>query len=129
MKERKVTRYTCEFCRKSMYKRASMAAHESGCTNNPNRVCKLCERMGEVQADLKVLAENVGYIDDLRKVANGCPACMLAGVRAWNKQCDDDGDEDQKVFIDYKAEHERYWADINEAERQYEPPILDMVIW
>ena len=124
MKTRQVTRYSCDFCRKTMYKRRSMESHESGCTNNPERVCRLCARMGEVQADLTVLGENAGAVDILRKVANGCPACMLAGVRAWNKACRDDGETDEKVWIDYKAEHERYWADVNEAEHQYEAPIL-----
>lgn len=114
MKEKKVTRYSCEFCRRVAYKRPTMAAHESGCTNNPNRICKLCERIGEEQTALEILLENAGQVDELRKVANGCPACMLTGVRAYNK----DAEEDQFAWIDYKAEHERYWGDVNEDERR-----------
>lgn len=115
MREKKVTRYSCEFCRKTAYKRATMTSHESGCTNNPNRICRLCERSGKVQPELGTLIENASNVDELRKVANGCPACMLTGVRHHNK----DAEDGQFAWIDYKVEHDRYWADMNEGAVQY----------
>ena len=41
MKEKLKTVYYCEFCRKYRLTRPSMARHESSCTLNPNRVCRV----------------------------------------------------------------------------------------
>jgi hypothetical protein len=113
MKTAKVTRYSCDFCRKVAYKSATMKSHESGCTNNPERLCKHCARMGTDQPDNVTLLENAGQVENLRNVANGCPACMLTGVRLFNKTAEDG----LFAWIDYKAEHERYWAGITDSEQ------------
>ena len=62
MKTKTVTRYECEHCGKRGYSAGHMRRHESACTKNPNRVCRVCkmdraefERDEAVQPDLKIL--------------------------------------------------------------------------
>lgn len=81
-----------------------MESHELGCTNNPNRVCGLCPRLEQEQPKLEDLIENAKQVDRLRKVAGGCPACMLTGVRHYNKLAAADGEE-ERAWFDYKEAH------------------------
>jgi len=41
MKERQKTVYYCDFCKKYRLTRPSMMQHESSCTLNPDRVCRV----------------------------------------------------------------------------------------
>jgi hypothetical protein len=124
MVSKNVIRYSCDFCRKTAYRRSTMAAHESGCTNNPDRVCKLCVRMGATQPTLEMLIESARNLEALRAVAHGCPACMLTGIRAYNRE--HDGEE--RLWLDYKAEHERYWREIGEREGEPEAEAIRVAL-
>ena len=94
-------RYYCDHCKKSGGSSFLMKKHEDGCTLNPLRVCWMCS-FGGKQAAINDLIEaarvdqrrqaaidktcdyfafNAAEPIELRKVANGCPACMLAGLR------------------------------------------------
>lgn len=47
----------------------------------------------------------------LESETDGCPMCMLAVCRAWNKTaCDED-----KVSFEYKAAREKFWRSYNDA--------------
>ena len=52
MKAIKRWKYYCDFCKKSGGNKGVIVAHERSCTNNPNRVCKMCEVIGDPQPDL-----------------------------------------------------------------------------
>lgn len=43
MRTKRVNRYYCDFCKKAGQSKPSMERHESGCTLNPNRVCRVCK--------------------------------------------------------------------------------------
>jgi hypothetical protein len=45
MKIKLVNRYCCDFCKKKKYTKAAMNNHESHCTINPNRRCRVCEKI------------------------------------------------------------------------------------
>lgn len=94
MKRKKVWRYYCGHCKKSGGHAGYMRKHEKGCTNNPNRVCGMCARAGNVQHTTKELIdsiskEHVKYGTELseegllllREKVGGCPACVLAAFR------------------------------------------------
>lgn len=55
MKTKLVNRYYCGSCKKSGCAKASIARHEKGCTNNPNRVCGMCEIADQDQPSLPAL--------------------------------------------------------------------------
>lgn len=60
MKTKLRPRFYCDFCRKSGGSAAAMTRHESACTANPNRVCKMCPAGGLSQkpiTDLITAAE------------------------------------------------------------------------
>lgn len=94
-----------------------MASHELGCTNNSQRICGLCPRLEQEQPKLEDLIENATQIDNLRKIAGGCPACMLTGVRHYNKLAD----SEDRAWIDYKIEHARYWEEVNDVGEYFSP--------
>ena len=129
MREKRVIRYYCDFCGKGMCRRPDMARHESVCTLNPNRTCRLCEAGGEIsrpvselrgclpkEADFKDsrgrLDDDAFYaavnasIDDLRDAANQCPACMLAALRQH-------GVCDMAHGFRYREEVKAYWDEVN----------------
>lgn len=72
-----------------------MERHESGCTANPNRICKMCVMAGLEQKSMEQLdaaiasvavepenyEEQKGQYDALREATQGCPACTLALIR------------------------------------------------
>lgn len=68
-----------------------MVRHESGCTNNPNRICKMCRMAREVHGategnpvlsleELKLVFKNQGF-EALCESVVDCPACILAVLR------------------------------------------------
>jgi len=95
MRQRKVTRYYCDFCGKSGGSKYWMLLHERGCTMNPLRVCKCCIADGEEQPYLaSVIAmlhadlsdriskdNNEIALANLRHRTHGCPVCILSALR------------------------------------------------
>ena len=45
MKEKIVKRFYCDFCKKANLQKRAMFLHEKHCTMNPNRTCRLCEKI------------------------------------------------------------------------------------
>lgn len=96
MQTKVVNRYYCDHCKKSGGRKHRLARHESGCTNNPNRVCRMC-KLAELEQ--KPIAELIAvYLDEssdfdyissdgpmqaekLEAAAGHCPACILAAIR------------------------------------------------
>jgi hypothetical protein len=59
-------------------------------------------------------AANAG-IENLRKIAHGCPACMLAGIRQSTADCQ----------FDYPVEREQFWSALKAKwEKETENDIL-----
>lgn len=95
MKKKKVWRYTCDHCQKSSGSASFISRHERHCTKNPNRICRMCARVGDTQAPIDTLIDALEFRhippsdldwvevhpDKLREVAHNCPACMLAALR------------------------------------------------
>jgi hypothetical protein len=113
-----------------------MKNHESGCTMNPGRVCRMCRASGIEQkpmADLIEAAkrdyetwEAAFNLDDdacraavmrtipkeLIDACEGCPACVLAAIRQ--------GGHLGYFDFDYAAECKSRWADINDEKASIE---------
>ncbi len=108
MRQAKRWRYYCDFCKKGGGRKDVIVKHERGCTARPDRICGLCDHCGEVQPKLSVLTEFIDahckdlprydrdggrdilsvsgdkldpMVEELGKLANECPACMLAALR------------------------------------------------
>lgn len=142
MKTKLVNRYYCDFCRKANCCAPSIARHERGCTNNPARVCKMCEAAelkqasiedliaaanadlaplleefdalaGEGWSQFEELLERKVAITKLREVANNCPACILAGIRQAKT------DHTHQFDFHWQTEHAAFWKKLN-AESQLE---------
>ena len=79
MRTKRVLRYWCDYCNKSMGSKNGMQNHERHCTMNPNRYCRICNGRQKPIKELTISA-NLG-LDKLRAVALDCPACILAGIR------------------------------------------------
>lgn len=86
MRTKTVSRYYCDHCKKSGGQRAAMERHEKGCTLNPDRYCRMCDRGNAEHAPIAILiaAAREG-LAALQKAADGCPACTLAGIRQLRK--------------------------------------------
>lgn len=124
MKRKQVWRYCCEFCKKSGCSASHIARHEKSCTANPDRHCGMCGHSG---IDGFIAALGIGDeegVERLRTVTDGCPACMLAGIRQSKLQSpggyDEDGPTGFSVPFDFRKEKEAWWAAANERERQRE---------
>ena len=91
MNKRQVWRYFCEHCGRGSGNASFIARHERHCGLNPNRVCRMCQRVGNTQASMSVLLQAVEWRADdiweeqtpdrLREVTGNCPACILAALR------------------------------------------------
>ncbi len=101
MKIKKVTRYYCEFCKKSKGTKYSMEIHEEHCTMNPNRICRMCNFIGEKQRNKKEIENFVSeikketqnkteeetsglctkFLERTKRFVHGCPVCMLSVFR------------------------------------------------
>jgi hypothetical protein len=137
MKRKKVWRYYCEHCKKSGCSGGHIKKHETGCTLNPDRVCKMCSIAEEEQrpmasliavfAPLKAVplpdnglgvteyqqpvAELEAAVKKLDEMAGGCPACMLAAARLGEK-----ASPGLSIDIDFARRRREFWDDRNEAE-------------
>ncbi len=102
MRQVKRWRYYCDHCRKAGGSKGHMARHESGCTANPQRQCRICAQAGFTPKPLAELIElcrsistwhcasedgpEYGSLSDdklpvLREAAGGCPVCTFAAMR------------------------------------------------
>lgn len=101
MRKKRVWRYYCDYCNKGQCR--PLTTHEEHCTKNPNRRCRMCHWAKLKTRPIAELinAANQG-IEALRKVAQGCPACTLAGIRQSTADCE----------FDYPAEREQFWNDL-----------------
>jgi formylmethanofuran dehydrogenase subunit E-like metal-binding protein len=112
MRQRRVWRYYCEFCKKSGCHSGHIRTHEAHCVRNPNRKCRLCAKMGTLQAPTHALAHAATLgLEELRRAADGCVVCMLVG--AVNQS---DGTAYVEGF-NYDAEKSEMWRQYDE-ERQ-----------
>lgn len=98
MRKKRVWRYYCDFCNKAACR--PLVKHEEHCTKNPQRRCRMCvwAKLQTKSVHELVAAANAG-IDTLRRVAHGCPACMLAGIRQGTASCE----------FDFGAERDAFW--------------------
>ena len=132
MKSIKRWRYYCDYCKKSGGSKYHMERHERSCTNNPNRVCRMCDFGGGSMLDLNGLISNVknnivlniteleteyylladgvtaeNILEKLRRQSE-CPTCILSALRQSGAPYLFDG-----VF-DYKTEKKELWKEYNE---------------
>ncbi len=110
MKTRQVIRYLCEDCNKGYWEKKGCLRHEPLCLKNPDRKCMSCKDLGVVQLPLSFYLEDdhvsCWYFNtnELRRLAQGCPLCMLAAKIAVDAITD--RDERWREF-DYQAEVKR----------------------
>lgn len=135
MRERKVTRYYCDFCSTAKFHRPAMLKHERGCTANPSRVCGMCDMAEQVNELPALLAIFDGYKEEfdfpseeahlahkadfdarfakLREAARGCPACILAVLRQRDAYAPPDvfdwNAESAKWLVDHPRDDEAYY--------------------
>lgn len=64
VKTRVVKQYCCEFCRKRGLSASHMAKHESSCTLNPNRVCRVCKMDWGGERTQKPITELMALLPD-----------------------------------------------------------------
>ena len=122
--------YYCDFCGKHRHFSGVMAVHEKHCTMNPNRECRMCERIGlpkETIASVKrayktLLSHKIDHGINGVYVANfnkrieklyqdlGCPACMLAVLRQHQG--------DWMNEWDFQEELKKYWEKKREQEQR-----------
>ncbi len=107
-----------------------MNRHESACTLNPQRVCRMC-KVNDEDATQRSVQELVAVLlvalpsardgaldveleqpvpDALFDAANGCPACLLAAVRQSGRA----------VEFDYAKAKKRMWSIVNDARAEEE---------
>ena len=126
-------RYYCDHCKKGTGSPSYMRRHEPSCTNNPNRVCRMCSH-GEpsVQDHVAILQRPGNTLEDwqgkmkaLREETENCPCCILAAIRQSKVQKfepADDGYPDTSDMVwdghtlgfNFKTEGKDYLADRNE---------------
>ena len=135
MRQVKRWRYYCEFCKKAGGSKGHIVAHEKSCTNNPDRVCRMCGYIGDPQPDLSemiaIIKNNIVFCgtDDfesyvlqygvnemeilaLLREKTDCPTCLLAALRQSKASY---------LFPSFKFKEERdeFWKEHNETEGHY----------
>ena len=91
--------------------------HERHCTMNPNRQCRMC---GGSQKPITELTDaSLSGLDALRKAANGCPACILAGIRQRPILPLTPDIWESLDSFKYKDEVEKFWATKNAEYERY----------
>lgn len=117
-------RYYCDHCKKGLSSKPAMKRHEAGCCKNAARVCGMCREAELEQQPSELLDATLadGGLDALRKIAAGCPACMLAAVIRERLADEEEygprrGDEDPIAGsgFNFRTERDRFWADLNDA--------------
>ena len=131
------TRCECDYCGKKNWSVGHMRKHETHCTMNPHRECRMCNRICTDQkpiADLMTLLpdvqswkddyDNVIYQDNATELLNGslpslrdacenCPACILAAIRQKGIHVG------VVTSFDYKEESKSAWNDTHSYSQQY----------
>jgi len=124
MKRKKVWRYYCEHCKKSGCSGGHIRSHEIHCTNNPTRICGMCKL---ARLDQLPIAELISALDsgdkkgvnNLRVLADGCPACMLAAIRQCNLLADDNNRNIDYLEYSFKKEREIFFSEHLYQESDY----------
>ena len=141
MKIKLVKQYCCDFCKKKRYTVAAMNKHESHCTLNPNRKCRVCKKFGDDTPNLTgpqmvamlpnikeferldewpsingtklhdVLKEKM---EALRSAVDNCPACLLAAFRQAGI-CLYSVNE----IFNYSNEMKEFWKDYNADQQDF----------
>lgn len=109
-----------------------MKRHESGCTNNPGRICRMCVLLAEAGGPEPAppRAALIGVMDTegfkaMCEAANNCPACILSALRTYNFEGDAEtpggvrGPEDGRERWSYKAAKEVWWSHYNDSDRDH----------
>ena len=109
MRTKKVNRYYCDFCKKAGCSAGHMRSHETHCTMNPNRVCRMCALIEDrartanlseliallpIKEQFKTKTKNIedspypgleaaveAVIPKLRDAAGDCPMCIWSALR------------------------------------------------
>lgn len=144
MIRKQVYRYYCEFCKKSGCSGGHMKAHESSCTANPNRNCRMCGLTQDMPSLTAILKAPGNALEDwkakmatLREAAEECPACILAAIRQSDVQKNQIDSESgpmneetmywqtamangvQCLGFHFKNERDAYLAEKHDGERGY----------
>lgn len=119
MRTKLVKRHYCSYCGKGGFQIPAMNNHESSCTLNPKRNCRVCKAeprnypalISEIRTDMRCkLVENTckdetiwnvedeSLIRDLSSMVDGCPACTLAVIRQGKLNCSWDYREAFKAY-------------------------------
>ena len=109
MRTKRVVRYYCEFCKKSGGLKSAMVLHEKHCTMNPNRQCRMCEKIDGIQKPMVELIALAKDLSKLRDAASDCPMCILAALRQAGLVAEaqyDYAGECKKIFADMAAKYE-----------------------
>lgn len=135
------TRYYCSFCEaagrlKGFWTKPRAECHERGCTANPDRICGLCGEVAELiggKSEQRPISELVAALsedkpnwgfDELRRLANNCPACILAALRQTpirHGMSTEDWWEWMGQFdFDFKKELDSFWQEQNNAKLENE---------
>lgn len=129
-------RYYCDHCNKGSGSPSAMKRHESGCTMNPQRVCRMCaleeevggEGQGPARDELLMIMDADGF-PAMAEAAHHCPACILSALRTRNMPWGEDngpchvaGPEDGRNEWSYAKAKEAWWADYNADMQQHENP-------
>jgi len=133
MQKFKAWRYKCDFCGKNGRSAGHMRNHESGCTANPERICKIhqyadirLENPGPLPVSELISTLRAHWHDEdhgvgaLREAAEDCPCCMLAAIRqsgACRGVIDEEGYADPWIgtaLFNFKEELARLWDGVNQ---------------
>lgn len=122
MKTRMRPRYYCDHCGKGSGSPSAMRRHESGCTLNPRRICRMCRLMGNPVADGRLLEGISMFLQPaiatdwparmkaLREAVCNCPCCILAVIRQT-------GAVTPAPVFDFKEEMAARMREVNDAQQ------------
>ena len=121
MRQKKVWRYYCDYCKKANCSKSSIEKHEQHCTMRPDRHCGMCDYIENMQKNIETLKD--AFIEDvnchfekhrndyifsdavdipkLRKTSGNCPACILATIRQAYSEIEGLG-----VYVDFDYHNE-----------------------
>lgn len=128
-------RYYCDFCKKSGGQRRAMEVHETHCTSNPARECRMCDAAELVTQSIPDLfAAFAISFTELVALAENCPACILAalvqdrkrGADAIQSQMSEESYA-QMFAWQYKPACDEFWKPINEMRREEDAALYGYV--
>jgi hypothetical protein len=137
MKIKQVKQYICDFCGKKGLSSGHMKRHETHCTKNPDRKCRMCGILGNTQQPIShlmaVLPDPAEYayedelgwegyrtelfdavnavIPKLRDATSDCPMCIMAALRQRGIPVKG------VTSFDYKKEVAGAWDMVRDEER------------